>query len=529
MITRHSIFIQWLIKLLLVCVFLLLVTRTSWLNDDSYITFRTVDNFVRGYGLTWNPDERVQAYTHPLWMFTLSAVYTFTGNMFYTGHWLSIILSGLTILLVVFLIAQNEETAVFVTLALVFSKAFLDYSTSGLENPLTHLLLTLFLYTYYRQDHPPHHFFTLSLLTALLILNRLDILLLILPAYAWVFWQNRSIKTLSLAMMGFAPFIAWELFSIVYYGFPFPNTAYAKAFATGVPTFTLAQQGLLYLLNSLKWDPLTLVLITFSTLLIPYLSRSTSRTSHPSPLPPLLGLLLYLLYIIKIGGDFMSGRFLAAPFLLALITLLQLNWHISFHKSVFWLAFLVITSLGFAGKHPALLNGSDYGSRPEHQENWRDGDIADERMYYYPYTGLLNPNRQIHPWAGQGMDIHTNGPVVLEHGNIGFLGFYAGPTIHIVDRNGLADPLLARLPARNIAEWRIGHFRRTVPAGYTDGFWTAENHIADPALAAYYDKLLLVIRGPLFTRQRWQEIWKFNTGQYDPLLQQYLKTQHPIQ
>ena len=41
----------------------------AWVGDDAYITFRTVDNFVNGYGLTWNTSERVQAYTHPLWMF----------------------------------------------------------------------------------------------------------------------------------------------------------------------------------------------------------------------------------------------------------------------------------------------------------------------------------------------------------------------------------------------------------------------------------------------------------------------------
>lgn len=509
-----------LYKGLLVCLFLFLIIRTSWLNDDAYITFRTVDNFVHGYGLTWNPDERVQAYTHPLWMFMLSAVFAFTGDMFLTGHGLSIVVSGLTGVLLIFVVARNGETAVLTTLALIFSKAFLDYSTSGLENPLTHLLLALFLLVYYHPNPPSYQFFTLSLLAALLLLNRLDTILLVLPVYAWVFWQNRSLKTILTALIGFAPFIAWELFSIAYYGFPFPNTAYAKAFATGVPALTLAQQGLLYLLNSLKWDPLTLSLIALSALLMLF----TSRAPRSSLFAPFLGLLLHLLYIIKIGGDFMSGRFLAAPFLFALITLLQLEWPLTYRKPAFWVLLFVIIGLGLTAKHPALLNGPDYGSRPEHQENWRDGDIADERMYYYPYTGLLNPNRQIHPWAGQGMDIRLNGPAVLEHGNIGFLGFYAGPAIHIVDRNGLADPLLARLPARDIAQWRIGHFRRNVPAGYTDGFWTAENHIADPALAEYYNKLLVVIRGPLFNRQRWQEIWKLNIGYYNHLLQQYLNT-----
>src|SRR5712692_3374466 len=55
--------------------YLCVIVKDAWFNDDSYITFRTVDNFVNGYGLTWNIDERVQVYTHPLWMFLLSMVY----------------------------------------------------------------------------------------------------------------------------------------------------------------------------------------------------------------------------------------------------------------------------------------------------------------------------------------------------------------------------------------------------------------------------------------------------------------------
>jgi arabinofuranosyltransferase len=54
---------------------LVFTTLRAWLCDDAYITFRTVDNFIHGYGLTWNVAERVQAYTHPLWMLLLSGVY----------------------------------------------------------------------------------------------------------------------------------------------------------------------------------------------------------------------------------------------------------------------------------------------------------------------------------------------------------------------------------------------------------------------------------------------------------------------
>ena len=65
-------------------VFSYVFLANSWIGDDAYITFRVIDNFVNGYGLRFNPDERVQAYTHPLWMLLLSAFYAVTSDLFYT-------------------------------------------------------------------------------------------------------------------------------------------------------------------------------------------------------------------------------------------------------------------------------------------------------------------------------------------------------------------------------------------------------------------------------------------------------------
>ena len=71
-------------------IFTYVFLANAWIGDDAYITFRVVDNFINGYGLTFNPDERVQAYTHPLWMLLLSAAYAVTSNLFYTTLALSL-------------------------------------------------------------------------------------------------------------------------------------------------------------------------------------------------------------------------------------------------------------------------------------------------------------------------------------------------------------------------------------------------------------------------------------------------------
>jgi len=62
---------------------------------------------------------------------------------------------------------------------------------------------------------------------------------------------SRGGKTL---VVGFAPLLLWELFAVVYYGFPFPNTAYAKL-AAGIPSSELWLQGLGYTLSQITFDP----------------------------------------------------------------------------------------------------------------------------------------------------------------------------------------------------------------------------------------------------------------------------------
>ena len=73
--------------------FALVVIRTAWLGDDAFITLRTVSNFLAGFGPVWNMGERVQSYTHPLWMLLLTAGIRVTGEYYYTTILISASLS----------------------------------------------------------------------------------------------------------------------------------------------------------------------------------------------------------------------------------------------------------------------------------------------------------------------------------------------------------------------------------------------------------------------------------------------------
>ena len=121
-------------KILLVSAFAIVTFRCAWVTDDAYITFRTVDNLIHGYGLTWDTAERVQTYTHPLWLLLFASVYFFTHEAFYSSIFLSLSVSIAGFSVFVFGLASNFRSALIGALLLTSSKAFVDYSTSGLEN-----------------------------------------------------------------------------------------------------------------------------------------------------------------------------------------------------------------------------------------------------------------------------------------------------------------------------------------------------------------------------------------------------------
>ena len=65
-------------------VFALVVLKTAWLADDALITLRVAANWLQGFGPVWNVGERVQVYTHPLWLLVLAAASGVTQEYYFT-------------------------------------------------------------------------------------------------------------------------------------------------------------------------------------------------------------------------------------------------------------------------------------------------------------------------------------------------------------------------------------------------------------------------------------------------------------
>ena len=486
-----------------------LVVAYAWISDDAFITLRTVDHFVAGQGLTWNPGERVQAYTHPLWLLLLAPFYFVTREAFYTTIAVSLLVSAAALRLSERWFTRGGTDAVVLLLVLGLSRAFVDFSTGGLENPLSHLLVALFAHQLLR-GAPPR---ALAFAAALGALCRLDLALLFAPALIWRAGQElraggrARAGTLARALAaGAAPLIAWELFSLFYYGALVPNTALAKL-GHGHPTSEVLLQGVLYLLDTLRHDPLTLVAIVAS-LGVPAITR---RREH---LVLAAGSLAYLLYVVWIGGDFMRGRMVTPPLVIAAILLSQV---VASRLRAALPAAATLLVLGMIGERPTPLIRDDDPERAKIESN----GIVDERRFYGAASALFGARvggeRPMSSWRRKAEAMHGKlrpGPartVELE-ANVGILGYFAPPDLTLIDNQGLADPFLARLPALRFVHWRVGHFTRPIPTGYLDTARTGAPRFKDPNVAELWRLVSLVTRGPLWSRERLAAIWRLNTG-----------------
>jgi arabinofuranosyltransferase len=338
----------------------------------------------------------------------------------------------------------------------------------------------------------------------LAITNRMDLMWILLPAMIHVTsahgtWRPRHYKQWA----GLLPFLAWVTFSVFYYGFPFPNSAYAKL-TPRVSWRSLIIQGDCYLVNSLSWDPVTL----FAMAALVGTAIWAFRRERAF-LMLAAGITLHILYTIKIGGDYMSGRFLTAPFVVSLLVLSRIEFDSALEFAIMMAA---IVALGIYSPRPPIQTSDAYvglGSSPQ--------GVDDERGYRHNDTSLLRLNRQqgvkdLGGWVADGVKANREHTPVSVYRNIGYYGFFAGPGVHVIDPYGIGDPLMARMPfPPEKQSWQAGHFMREVPDGYADAA-IDRGEITDPELAAYWAKLKLVTRGPLFDLDRLVEVARFNLG-----------------
>jgi arabinofuranosyltransferase len=512
---RH---ILYLLMLLLAVV----LVATSWVGDDIYFTMRTVNNFLHGDGLRWNAGDRVQVFTHPLWALILLPLCWWSGEFYLTPIMLCLFCSFSFILLLVFKLAKETNIAIFALFAMLFSKSFLDYSVSGLENPLSYFLLACFCYQFFTFKVNRTKVGLLYLFASLVLTTRMDLALLIAPACIACFVQilrhPQRFSLIKICALGMLPFLCWELFSLFYYGYFVPNTYYAKT-GHGISPSEIARQGLNYFSYSLHNDPVTILCMAAGMLVAFLVPIGTAQLLG-------LGIALYLLFILKIGGDFMGGRYFGAAFVLSIINLVyHLRGKVS--NLALPISAVAVALLGFtvSDQNVLMLVGATEPKEKEEFDNpW--GGVLNERQFYFKKFGLINSyatyraNGQIKNAFPEREVLH-NGPPVVIHPNAGVFGFLSPRDVYIIDPYALGDPLLSHVDADYNPKWRIGHFNRSLPQGYFDTVNAGINKFADPMLGRYYEITKNITRGDLLSWERIKQIVARQLGNDRYLLSQY--------
>ena len=385
-------------KFIVAVIFIYTALFTSWIGDDALITFRQISNFVSGNGILFNYESRVQAFTHPLWFFVLSGFVKVTGEFFLTTMIVSIVLSVFSILFLLgmeIIVKDNRNLIIPITTFLLFSWSFIDYVTSGLENTLSYFLTSLLMLVFTSKNWR-NKYNIIFFILALLVLNRMDHVILFLPLVIYLTFNTKSILYLIKCIIpGLLIIILWLLFATFYFGFPFPNTFFAKL-SSDFSRSEYFVRGIEYVFALIQ-DPIT-ILILLSGILISIISQNKILISF------VIGQFLYILYIIYIGGDFMQGRYFA---ILTLVSIGELIIGIpeikkisikAKNKTLILLLFLLLVG-NFIMDYPFNYN-TNYTLREPLFRSIHEREfnmITDERGNHYIRTGLFSSTRDKWP------------------------------------------------------------------------------------------------------------------------------------
>ncbi len=470
----------WILALLLG----LLAWTHRWVCDDGFIDFHIADNLLSGLGPVFNPGERVEAYTSPLWLALLSLVglvfKPFSPGGLPPFEWIAVAL-GIASSVAAFAVASfgserlvrggggaglSIPVGALLVLAVV---PFWDYGTSGLEASLALLWLALAFAGIVRARDKQGA--RLEILTSFwlglgpLVRPDLGIFTLafgvVLLAYARGLGRRALLLTTALLLP-----LAYQVFRTGYFASLVPNTALAKE-----ASLAAWGRGWRYFVDFERpyqlWIPV-IVLCAVEVVIARRFWRENDRPSAVLVAAPAAGGALYGLYITRVGGDFLHARMLLpALFALALpVFMLPL-------RRSRWPA-LVLIPWAFAcvcfakpRAQPESV-GIDRGrldyvetlttkhpvTAADHREmDWATVDGLFERIgeaerspatpagtRFYASETLRSPLRAatLEAWLPAQVQ------VVVYRGAIGLFGFGGRQRVYVCDHYGLADPFASR-------------------------------------------------------------------------------------
>lgn len=512
--------------------FLLVAGAASvWTADDGFIVHRVVANLLDGHGPVFNVGERIEAVTSPLWL-TLVALVAAPVRRVLEIEWVAAVLGVSCSSAALFVISRwiasrskREPTEVAVTvpagpIVIAALPPFWDFASGGLEGGLGLLwLATSFIAC---AEVPTRR--RTALLAGLGPLVRPDFALFS-ATWALVLLRShrrsgRRSQSIVKAALFATPVLAFEVFRMGYYGCLVPTTALAKeAFGLHV------RSGANYILNFVEpywlFVPLLACVLASAARPTRWTSASVVRVAFAA------AGVAHLIWVVVMGGDFMHARLLLpATFAIAAPTTLVV-------EPRRWLSRAAVVTIGLwcivcaSALRPAVFDGkgptwerrfwaqSVQVPRPVTARDWNESVLARDGQFLgaladagggvvLPAPNLVRerglPTRgfsgELLRASSDGKERESlpvvsapsrSGSVVAYRYNMGVGPFVAGSKVHVVDAQGLTDPIGSRIRIDRRAG-RPGH-EKELPVAWLLARFTPPRTGEDPEIAAAREAL----------------------------------------
>lgn len=297
-------------------------------NDDAAIAWRYSLNLANGHGLVYNPGEYVEGFSSFGYVVALAVGYSLfreIGPLF--GHqvvigdmyWISLfynLIAWAALIILVYRFAREEvgdRLAPFVALMVGLSPAIAFWAISGMETVpamLSQVLIWVWVVRLEKRvgtEKEKGALTALFLSMAFCLLMRAEGFLWPFLALGYLFVFKRLYKqTLAVGLMFavfMAAFISWRLW---YYGYPLPNTYYAKVTGTFIERLNSAWSSFD---QSITPTGLFLSLIILSVAFLEQLRIVILKGLKPVNFGVIMGITL-IMYWFYVGGDIYFERFL---------------------------------------------------------------------------------------------------------------------------------------------------------------------------------------------------------------------------
>lgn len=443
---------------IIIAIFISNMLDVRFVQDDAYTSLRYVKNLLEGKGLVLNEGERVEGYTNFLWIMILSGIEFLNHNLNLildlerTAQFLSIIFS-ICVLILTYVLSKlinrksenesslariiNELKNLLPVFLLAFSTPLVYWGVSAMETTLfvSLILLSIILYLSGNDGKPNIAFVIVSVLNSLLRPEGLIFFVMIMFHKILFNYVDGRVKegekSLSIIfdkitrkeiLFFLVPLAIYIIFRWVYYGYPLPNTFYAKT------EFTIhfLQRGINYF-----YDFTRSYLLYGFVLILPIVLFKNKITIKNFTL--LFGLnISWTVIVILIGGDVLPIHRFFLPimpiimilFVKSVVEIIEkiFSRRIIILQPVLIIVFILLSVLGYL----------NYGK----QKN----EMINKRSYE---AGLVKKMKIYAEWVKEKSD-HKGRKISVALSTIGSFSYFSDAKV--IDLVGLTDEYIAHNP-----------------------------------------------------------------------------------